>query len=142
MLSKHPESCRFPHGHSRTIEVVVAAETLDAKDMVVDFKALKLALKPMFDEFDHAMAVNSNDPFAEALRNAFPNAIREFENEDPTTEVMARFLFQKVKAILTAGFTEGNYSIAKGTVQLERLRVWETASSWAEFSESTNKPAS
>ncbi len=41
LLSKHPGKCRFPHGHSRRIEVVLAADTLDERDMVCDFKALK-----------------------------------------------------------------------------------------------------
>ena len=44
MLSKHPDRCRFPHGHSRRVEVVVAADELDSHDMVCDFKALKLAI--------------------------------------------------------------------------------------------------
>ena len=45
MLSKHPGACRFPHGHSRTVEIVLVADTLDDRDMVVDFKAIKQALK-------------------------------------------------------------------------------------------------
>ena len=72
MLSKHPEQCRFPHGHTRTIEVVVASETLDANDMVLDFKALKLAVGAYIDRLDHAMALNSNDPLLPALRQVHP----------------------------------------------------------------------
>ncbi len=34
ILSKHPGKCRFPHGHSRTVEVVLTADHLDASDMV------------------------------------------------------------------------------------------------------------
>ena len=30
MLSKHPGRCRFPHGHSRRVDVVLSAEDLDA----------------------------------------------------------------------------------------------------------------
>ena len=41
LLTKHPGACKFPHGHSRTVEVVLTADTLDARDMVCDFKALK-----------------------------------------------------------------------------------------------------
>ena len=43
MLSKHGGKCRFPHGHSRRIEVVLVADQLNAADMVCDFKALKMA---------------------------------------------------------------------------------------------------
>ena len=68
MLSKHPGLCRFPHGHSRRVDVVLGAETLDSSGMVCDFKALKLALKPLMDRFDHAMLVNSADETVKALR--------------------------------------------------------------------------
>ena len=44
LLSKHPDKCRFPHGHSRTVEVVLAADQLDANDMVCDFQTVKSAL--------------------------------------------------------------------------------------------------
>ena len=38
MLSKHPGLCRFPHGHSRRVDVVLGAETLDSSGMVCDFR--------------------------------------------------------------------------------------------------------
>ena len=139
MLSKHPEQCRFPHGHTRTIEVVVASETLDANDMVLDFKALKLAVGAYIDRLDHAMALNSNDPLLPALRQVHPDSILEFEDTDPTTEVMARDLFDHIDEVLRTGF-EGEssscitYRIEPGIVTLERVRVWETPSSWAEYS--------
>ena len=37
LLSKHPGNCKFPHGHTRSVEMVFRADTLDANDMVVDF---------------------------------------------------------------------------------------------------------
>lgn len=40
LLSKHPGNCKFPHGHTRSVEMVFRAETLDANDMVLDFKAI------------------------------------------------------------------------------------------------------
>ena len=36
LLSKHPGNCKFPHGHTRSVEMVFRAETLDANDMVLD----------------------------------------------------------------------------------------------------------
>ena len=41
MLSKHPDKCRFPHGHSRKVECVFSAESLDQNEMVCDFKVVK-----------------------------------------------------------------------------------------------------
>ncbi len=134
MLSKHPERCRFPHGHTRTIEVVVAGETLDDHGMLVDFKALKLAVAAHIERYDHAMAVNSEDPFLPSLRGMYPEeALVVYEEQEPTTEAMARELFDHVAQVLQIGFEEGPYQIRSGAVTLERVRVWETPDSWAEF---------
>ena len=137
MLSKHPAACRFPHGHTRTIEVVVAADSLDANDMVIEFKALKLALEPEIERYDHAMAVNSDDPFLASL-GAYPeHAVVVVPGQDPTTEVLAKRLYDVAAEVLASGF-EGRdasgvpYRIPAGRVRLERVRVWETPSSWAE----------
>ena len=138
MLSKHAERCRFPHGHTRQIEIVVSSEFLDSNDMVLDFKALKLAVAEYIERLDHAMAVNSNDPMLDAIRQVHPDSLIIFENTDPTTEVIAKDLFDYVSCVLKRGFigesTSGNsYSIGAGQVELDRIRVWETPSSWAEY---------
>ena len=41
LLSKSRDRCRNPHGHSRRVEVVLAAEKLDPNDMVCNFKRIK-----------------------------------------------------------------------------------------------------
>lgn len=136
LLSKHPGRCRFPHGHSRRVEVVLSAESLDANDMVVDFKALKLALADYLDAFDHAMAVNSDDPRLPEIRSTSERIV-EFEHEDPTTEAMARRIFEHLAEQLARGgsFTDehGNAFQLRAGVTLERVRVGETSSSWAEY---------
>ena len=57
-----------------------------------------------------------------------------FENQDPTTELMARTIFDHASTALTeyAGRTDTRYRLAPG-VRLVRVRVWETTSSWAEY---------
>lgn len=139
MLSKHAERCRYPHGHTRKIEVVVSSEALDRNDMVVDFKALKLAVAHYIQRLDHAMAINSDDPMLEAIQQVHPDSLIVFEKIDPTTEVIAKDLFDYVACVLREGFTEesdreSTYSILPNAVELERVRVWETPSSWAEYS--------
>jgi 6-pyruvoyltetrahydropterin/6-carboxytetrahydropterin synthase len=138
MLSKHPGRCRFPHGHTRQIEVVVSSNCLDGNDMVLDFKALKLAVTDYIERYDHAMALNSKDPMLSAIREVYPESLIVFEETDPTTEVIAKDLYDYVSHILLIGFqSEANvgvaYSIPAGIVELERVRVWETPSSWAEY---------
>jgi len=140
MLSKHPEKCKFPHGHSRKIEVVVSATQLNDADMVCDFKAIKLAIGSFLDSFDHAICVNSKDPLLPSLRDMAGIRLIVFEQTDPTTELMARQMFDAIKQLLQR---DAVYSTADGKpvyriparVKLERVRVWETRSSWAEYSE-------
>lgn len=139
MLSKHPERCRFPHGHSRRIEVVVASESLDANDMVCDFAALKLAVREAVDKFDHAMAINSEDPSLPILKStgALGERLVVFPGKDPTTEVLARSIYDELTAAVASGreLVAANgrrYSLPRSVV-VERVRVGETSSSWAEY---------
>lgn len=134
MLSKHPERCRYPHGHTRRIEIVVSADSLNSNDMVVDFKALKLAVSELVDRFDHSMAINKADPLRDAIATVHPDSIVEFDR-DPTTEIMAETIFAGVARILHEGFAQEHYCIPAGVVKLESVRVWETPDSWAEFAE-------
>jgi len=138
-LSKHPEKCRFPHGHRLLIEVVVRGEQLDANDMVCDYKALKVLVTELVHRLDHAMAFNSEDPQLERL-SEIGERILVFEGQDPTTEVVARWLFSGIAEGLRPGRTlrsDGgvDYILPEG-LELERVRVWETSTSWAEFARS------
>lgn len=138
MLSKHPGRCRFPHGHSRRVDIVVSSDRLDDNDMVCDFKAIKLAVGGLLDRFDHAMAVNAGDPFAkELIEGGMASRVIAFDGEDPTTEVMARRIFEEVTGAIAEGRVltdpDGHeFRFPTGLV-LERVRVTETSSSWAEF---------
>ena len=135
-LCKHPEKCRFPHGHSLRIEIVVRGRRLDDNDMVCDYKALKMLVSEVVDRLDHAMALNSEDPHLKAL-SAVGDRVLLFEGEDPTTEVLTRWIFRGVSERLAAGRavrSEGGveYRVPED-LKLERVRVWETRTSWAEY---------
>ena len=122
LLTKHAGACRFPHGHSRTIEIVVCSDTLDANDMVCDFKALKAAARDAVDRFDHTFALNTADPRFAELRAAYGDRIVAFANTDPTSEILAREIFRAVR-----------HQLALPAARLERVRVTETGTSWAEY---------
>jgi len=131
MLSKHAERCRFPHGHSRRIEIVLSAERLDDHDMVCDFKAVKLAVAGFLDQYDHAMMINSDDAFLPALKQASDRVI-VFDQVDPTTEVLAKTIFDYISKRVSEGGAKGGFTFPQGVV-VERVRVWETSTSWAEY---------
>lgn len=135
-LSKHPEKCRFPHGHSLRIEVVARGRELDGNDMVCDYKALKMLVVDVVERLDHAMALNSADPQLPGLA-AIGDRVLLFDDADPTTEVLARWLYLQIAERLAADGTVrtpsgATYAIPKG-LALERVRVWETSSSWGEY---------
>lgn len=133
LLSKHPEKCRFPHGHSRKVEVVLVADSLDANDMVCDFKAVKLMLADFLGRWDHALAINTADPQFAYFQKAYGERIVSFPDRDPTTEVMAKAIFDELARRLAEPTASGNYVIGPN-VRVERIRVTETSSSWAEYS--------
>ena len=135
-LSKHPEKCRFPHGHSLKIEVVARGNVLDDNDMVCDYKALKMLVIDLIDRLDHAMALNSEDPQLKGLMAVGERGLL-FDGQDPTTEVLVRWLYEQISERIEADgkvrtSSGATYEIPAG-LQLERVRVWETSTSWAEY---------
>jgi 6-pyruvoyltetrahydropterin/6-carboxytetrahydropterin synthase len=136
MLSKHPGKCRFPHGHSRRIEVVLVADQLNAADMVCDFKALKTALESFIERWDHALCLNTSDPEFAYLAEAFRPRVIPFAEADPTSELMAHAIFKEGVRCLREAVTHPNPALAiPAGVRIERVRVTETSSSWAEYCE-------
>jgi len=135
MLSKHPDLCKFPHGHSRKVEFVLEAEDLNHNEMVCDFKVLKDAIGDYLSSFDHAICVNTQDPHFKQFKTAYGDRVVAFENKDPTTEVIARAIFDEAKRRLIACASNPlvKYPI-RHSVHLTTVRVWETSSSWAEYS--------
>lgn len=137
MLLKHPGRCRYPHGHTRRVEVVLSGERLNENDMVCDFKAIKLALGAFLDRFDHALVVNAEDPLLEVLQEELKERVIVFEGEDPTTEVMARRIYEHLNRQIAAGREfvdpEGTRYRLPHDLVLERVRVGETSTSWAEY---------
>ena len=134
MLAKHPDNCRFPHGHSRRVEFVLEADDLDERQMVCDFKVVKAAVGEWLDTFDHALCMNTADPAYPEFKRRYGERIIGFENQDPTTELMARTIYDHAADAIAAYRESGDtrYPLAAG-VRLVRVRVWETSTSWAEY---------
>lgn len=134
MLTHHPDKCRFPHGHSRKVEIVIEADDLDANGMVCDFKIVKDAVGDYLETFDHALCVNTQDPMFETLRAAYGDRIIPFADTEPTTEVLAKTFFDEIERQFQAYATRSDtrYKL-RPEVRLVKVRVWETSSSWAEY---------
>lgn len=134
MLSKHPDKCQFPHGHTRKVEFVLEADDLDENEMVCDFKIVKEAVEDYLDTLDHALCMNTDDKAYPEFKERYGDRVIGFESQDPTTEVMAKVIFDTFNQKLQdyAAKPERKYALRAG-VRVIKVRVWETATSWAEY---------
>ncbi|WP_220131361.1 6-carboxytetrahydropterin synthase [Streptomyces sp. PT12] len=96
--------CGRLHGHSYTAEIILAAEQLDGRGFVTDFGDLAPVRTFIDERLDHQL-----------LNEVLPIS--------PTSENLARFLAEWFIEHVAPGI--------RG--RLERVRVSEAASSWAEF---------
>lgn len=71
--------------------------------MLIDFTLLKSALRQVTEKLDHT----------------YLNEITEIGN--PTSENIAKYVFTSLKKVLPE------------TPKLEKVRVWESATSWCEY---------
>jgi 6-pyruvoyltetrahydropterin/6-carboxytetrahydropterin synthase len=134
MLSKHPEACRFPHGHTRRVEFVLESDDLDANEMVCDFKVIRDAVGEYLDTLDHALCMNTDDPAFSDFRARYGGRVVGFLHQDPTTEVLARTIFEVCAGRLAAHAARNPSTFPlRPSVRLVSVRVWETSSSWAEY---------
>lgn len=134
MLTKHPDKCRFPHGHTRKVEFVIEAKELDDNQMVCDFKIVKEVIGEWLDTYDHALCMNTADPAYTQFKTLYGDRVIGFENQDPTTELMAKTIFEHTALALKnyAANPSSKYKLSP-SVRLSCVRVWETSSSWAEY---------
>ncbi len=76
-LRDYDGECENLHGHNWRVEVTLQSERLDAIGMVFDFKKVKNVLREVLSHFDHSHL----------------NELKEFSQENPTTENVSRILF-------------------------------------------------
>lgn len=93
------------HGHNFRVEAFVSTEVLDELGVVIDFIELEAKLREVVSPYDHRHL----------------NKIPPFDRENPTTENLARFLFEQLEKRLPRGTT------------LRRVRVWEAPTYSASF---------
>ena len=101
-LRDYPGSCEKPHGHNWKVTVTVRAEKLDSLGMGIDFKVLKQHVSTSIDKLDHEVL----------------NELPFFSEVNPSSENIAKFLFDDLKDILISK----RYS-------LHSVTVYETDSS-------------
>ena len=109
--------CRHPHGHNATAEVEVRTDSLDNRNMVVDFSDIKRIVKEWIDrELDHKMILRHDDPLVKPLQELGEPVF--IARDNPTVEHIAKLIFDFAKG---QGF------------RVVSVRVWETPSSFAAY---------
>ncbi|MFH1422513.1 MAG: 6-carboxytetrahydropterin synthase QueD [Planctomycetota bacterium] len=78
-LRGYEGECENLHGHNYTVEVVIAAKTLNKLGVVVDFKLIKKELNEVISLFDHSY-LNNQPPFIQKNATA-ENIAREIYNK-------------------------------------------------------------
>ena len=114
--------CKHPHGHNAVVEVDVSTAALDKRNMVADFSDIKRIVKGWIDrELDHKMILRTDDPLVEPLRKlGEPMYLLE---SNPTVERIAKLIYDKGREL---------------GVNIVAIRVWETPSSFASYSEAAD----
>jgi len=79
-LRGYKGKCESLHGHTFRVQVFLKGDKLDKIGMLEDFKKIKDDLNNIVKDFDHK---NLND-------------LSDFKNQNPTSENIAKVIFQKM----------------------------------------------
>lgn len=98
-LEGYPGDCARVHGHNWIIEVFVKCKELDEIGIGIDFRDIKQAVKEVIEGLDH---FNLND-------------LPAFKEVNPTSENIAKFLYQELGQKLNSD-----------VVKVSKVKVCET----------------
>lgn len=116
-LLDYPGKCRSLHGHNGRAVIVLEAEALDARGMLVDFSDIKGALAEWIENhLDHRMLLRADDPALPRLQElGEPVYVMDC---NPTAENIARLIHQQARAC---------------GLPVVEVTLWETRRSCATF---------
>jgi 6-pyruvoyltetrahydropterin/6-carboxytetrahydropterin synthase len=110
-LRNYKGKCENPHGHNYRVLVTLAGAELDEAGLLLDFKLLKILLRPVVEYLDHQM-INDLEPFTEL---------------NPSAENLARYFYQQTSEQLDA--------MTGGRVRVKDCTLFETDTSFARYYE-------
>ena len=107
-LRNYKGNCEALHGHNWKVQVTVETAALNEIGLGIDFRELKEKTGSVLSQLDHA----------------FLNDLGPFQEINPSSEEIARFLFRELKR-----------EIAIPPVRLKKVSVWESDNSWVTYCE-------
>ena len=108
-LRGYKGKCENMHGHNWKVQVSVMAENLNDIDIAIDFHDLKRMAREVVAPLDHAY-----------LNDLFP-----FTEKNPSSENMAKWIFDSMKKKIT-----------EENVRVSAVTVWESDTASATYYES------
>ena len=110
-LRNYKGKCENPHGHNYRVRVTLQGKELDHAGLLLDFRELKLVMKPVVEYLDHKM-INDIEPFTVL---------------NPTAENLAKYFFDQCNT--------GLKTTTGGRVTVKQVTIWETDTSIASYYE-------
>lgn len=107
-LRGYKGKCEKMHGHNWKIQINVMSHELNKLDLAIDFDELKKMAREIIQPLDHVF-----------LNDVFP-----FTEKNPSSENIAKWIFDSMKKKL------GN-----GNVQISAVTVWESSTASASYYE-------
>lgn len=117
--------CKNLHGHSYRLFVTVSGEPKGEDGMVMDFKELKrIVEEEIIDRLDHSLLIWEKSPSLDKLIGLYERI--NIVDYRPTSENMIMDFVERISGRLPEG------------VRLQRVRLFETEKSCAEWDASDN----
>ncbi len=98
--------CEALHGHNWKVEVFLGGKELDSAGLLMDFGLVKARTREVLEEIDHK----------------YLNELPAFRDQNPSSENLARYLFQRLGAAINGA-----------GVKVLRVNVWESDTSCAAY---------
>ena len=100
--------CEKLHGHNWRIEVALSGDRLDEAGLLIDFKDVKTATNSILEDLDHS----------------YLNDLPQFKDDNPSSENIAAYLFQRLSSELN-----------KDHLRVTKVTAWESDSACASYGE-------
>ncbi len=100
--------CEQLHGHNWKIEVYVTGDTLGEDGLLIDFGLIKKDTKKVLNKLDHK----------------FLNELEPFEEENPSSENIARYIYESLSQTLN-----------NDTIRISKVTAWESDTACATYME-------
>ena len=107
-LREFEGKCENLHGHNWKIEVTVCGEKLEKNGLLIDFRLIKEATKTALEKLDHR----------------FLNELEPFKDINPSSENIARVVFESVSGELN-----------HDDVRVTKVTAWESDTACAAYVE-------